>query len=63
MQQHQVAAELGEFTCSDCGDTFPMLISDAEAWHEALLRFGPSLKREDCRLVCVECFDQLESVH
>jgi hypothetical protein len=50
------------FTCAECQRTFP-LADDEEAWKEAVRRFGPQLRRDDCKLVCGECYPLLEPVH
>jgi hypothetical protein len=51
------------FTCAICSNAFFTSRADDEAWEEARRRFGPQLRREDVKLVCADCYPQLEPVH
>jgi hypothetical protein len=59
----ETTCELLTFVCAECGETFTSDIEDEKAWEEAKRRFGPGLKREDCKLVCMHCYPLMAPVH
>lgn len=44
------------FTCAHCGRTFDKEVPDEEALAEARSLFGQSLKKEECDVVCDDCW-------
>lgn len=47
--------EPDHFTCAECGQTFPKLRTDAEAWAEARARWGDAMLGEDAAVLCDDC--------
>lgn len=47
------------YQCAICGKTFEYNWTDEEAEEELKINFGPNMKKEECDLVCDDCYQRI----
>jgi len=50
--------KVNEFTCENCGGTFPYAWSDSDAMEEAKENFG-DVPKDELSIVCDDCYKEI----